>query len=252
MSHPLYIQLQTLTCLRPGKGWRKTEPYLWNIFFKIDGAGVRVSEQFHLEGEATFFCSEGSHGNLGVSAVQTGETILIPPTVGLWQTELTPMPLPYFDYALPGILGVITVIMEKENISPQGAEAGHQAMNQYIQTAINQALSNFTAKAIDVENIRGSIKQYFANQIQQFESGIEQAVAQAVIKAQSVFQNIWTLVSRDNLVGYRIWDFHQTEFDELGLPLQLRFDVDDEQQGAWVLLGSISETPPQSKEVSVD
>jgi hypothetical protein len=91
-----------------GEALGGSEPYLWSVFFKIDGdtvsaaidigdAGVTLS----LSGEGTVSSPDvGSHGNLDLpdGAVDAGgllgtvTTIDVPAAVGQFKTKLTPLP----------------------------------------------------------------------------------------------------------------------------------------------------------------
>ncbi len=242
MAHklPFSAHLRRLTCHREGSGWRKTEPYLWTIFFKIDGEHLRLTETFKIEGEVSFKFAEGSHGNLGVSSMEAGETIEVPLSTGLFQSELQPIDVPFFNYKIPGIIGIVAVLMEKENVSRQGAEAGHKALNDYVRRAVNDAVQSFDVKEIDVENIQDSIRVYFSQEVESFVEGIEEAVADAVRDAQNIFQNIWSLIDRDNLVGYRIWDVNHSDLEahDFRFPLKVRWQGPE--VGDWELTGEIN------------
>ncbi|MEO1449886.1 MAG: hypothetical protein AAFV07_10180 [Bacteroidota bacterium] len=250
----IQARFSRLICHREGSSWRKTEPYLWTLFFKIDGSTVKLSERFELEGEAVFHHTAGSHGNLGVLEMRTGEEVVIPAKIGVWQTTLEPIPVPFFNYEIPGIIGMVAVLMEKENVSAAGAEAGHQALNTYVEKAVNEALTQFDVKQIDVENIQASIKAYFSEQVGQFEAGIEKAVTDAVIRSQNVFQNLWSLLDRDDLIGYEVWDLDQDLLQAEG-----KFDIQkrwtDNQTGDWELRGEILTdglVPPTTSPVQIE
>lgn len=252
MSLPVQAQLKRLICHEECSGWRKTEPYLWTIFFKIDGECLSLSPEFKLEGEALFQFSEGSHGNLGVDAVKSGEIVHIPLDAGLFSTDLKPIEVPFFNYEIPGIIGIVAVLMEKENVSRAGAEAGHKALNDHVKNAVNQSIRNFDVKEIDVENIQESIRKYFQGQVEKFVDGIEEAVEVAVREAQNIFQNIWALIDKDDLIGYQIWDVNQKELSQNGnvLPLHKRWSSGE--LGDWELIGDIQAeavSPPIDVEI---
>ena len=68
-----------------------SEPYLWVVMVKIDAEGLHQQDNF-LVGEAKFFFSPGSRGNLG-GAISSGQTRQIPAPVGTWETSLRPIPI---------------------------------------------------------------------------------------------------------------------------------------------------------------
>ncbi|MEO0899366.1 MAG: hypothetical protein AAFY71_23340 [Bacteroidota bacterium] len=253
MAQTVHVHLRELICKKEGNSWRKTEPYLWTIFFKIDGEHVNLSEKFKLSGEVPFHFSKGSHGNLEIDEIKGGQSVGIPIEMGVFQTTLTPIQVPFFNYEIPGILGVITVLMEKENVSSEGAEAGHKALNEFVQKAVTTAVHEFDVKNIDVENIQESIRIYFAAEVEKFVEGIEEAVASAVVEAQNIFQNLWALLDRDDLIGYKIWDVNLDELQESQGNYPLHVVWNAEKTGHWELIGEIKlEEAPASIDVQID
>lgn len=212
----LSVALNQVTCLRPPRRPRRKPPYLWTVFFRLDGQTLQLSPQFELQGGAKFHFTQGSHGNLGFLPEEGPQALAIEPYLGQWETELQPIEVPFFDYAMPGILGVAAVLMQENNVSDLGADAGHQALNDYVKEAVNQAVHNFHVKVIDVENIQPSLKRYFARQVDALADGIESEVRRAVVKAQTWSQNLWSLVDQDELIGYRVWDLMATELPTEG------------------------------------
>ena len=123
------------------------------------------------------------------------------------------------------MVGVVVVLMMEKNVTEAGAEAGHKALNDFVQKAVNQAIGEFDVKEIDVENIQPSIKEYFARKTESLVEGVEDAVKGAIVKSQNIFENLWTFIDQDELVGYQVWDYNQAEIEEAGgkLPLKKRW-----------------------------
>src|ERR671910_189511 len=82
------IELDHIHCHEEGDGIGSAEPYLWTVFFKVDGTTVSVTPGFTLDGEATVEFTPGSHGNLPNSDVDPGEDVDILGILGDWSTQL--------------------------------------------------------------------------------------------------------------------------------------------------------------------
>jgi len=239
------IQIEELICHKQGrmKGWRKTAPYLWNIFFKICNPHIKVTQKFKLYGNAKFHFSEGSHGNLNTSHMEAGQVASVPAEVGEWTASLGYIDIPFFNYETPGVIGVVTALMEQHNVSNRGAEAGHRSLNDYVKNSMNGALNDFDIAKINVKDIEGSIKEYFESELNKFTQGIEQQVGGAVIKAQNIVQNIWSLLDKDELIGYKIWHFNSEDIIENGYEIPLSQTFSSFAHGEWEIKGNMKALP---------
>jgi hypothetical protein len=235
------IKLKTLTCHNQPQKSIKTIPYLWTIFFRIDGACVEIAHNFKLIGKGVFHYGKGSHGNLNISNITKKETVFIPQEVGEWTTSMTPFRIPYFEQKVPSIIGAICVLMEQKNVSGKGAEAGHTALNQQIERAVNESLAAFDPKNIDINDVMGSIKNYFENKVATYTDTIQNEIIEAIKSNQSLLRNLWTLMSADNMIGQHVWNFNQK--DILGSQYQT-LDFNHRwrttELGDWEIQGNIS------------
>jgi hypothetical protein len=234
------IKLQKLAHHRKIEKWGKAEPYLWVIFFKIDGTCVEITPQFRLDGHGTFQFMPGSHGNLGISSNNEDNIVTIPAHLGEWKTYLEPFQIPYFEQSAAGLAGVIAVLMEQNNVSFKGAEAGHQALNKKVEAAVNQSLMEFDPRYIDVNDVMPSIKRFFEAKVAQFTDTIQDDITNAIKSNQKLLRNLWSLVNPDNLIGYHVWNFNQKELLESenhSIDFSNRWD--SESHGDWEIFGNI-------------
>src|SRR5688500_8051520 len=86
------IDLSHVHCIDEGDGPGDAEPYLWTLFFKIDGQTV-VLDALNMKGVITVDRRNGSHGNLQNTDVEADDDVAIPPSLGRWDTVLVPIPL---------------------------------------------------------------------------------------------------------------------------------------------------------------
>jgi hypothetical protein len=233
------ISLDTLVYRSDLSRRRQKQPYLWTAFFQIDGSTIRLSQQFELVGQASLQFGAGSHGNLGQQVFAAGDAISIPPEIGQWQVDLHPLEVPFFNYSIPGIIGIVAVLMQERSVSDNGAEAGHEALNQYLTESIGRAIQEFDVKHIDVENIQPSLKRYFADQVATLADGIEGHLRKAIINSQSWVQNLWSLIDQDELIGYCVYDLTATDVPEGDTGLALKQAWTHPQLGDWELIGSV-------------
>ncbi len=116
----LKTQLVDILCRDEADGIGNAEPYLWPVFFKIDGDSFAV-DAVGLIGFPTIIATNGNHGNLGDTDVDQGDRVVIPEALGTQTTLLKPIPVndPTLRMVigddLPGIAGAVVVLMEQDS-----------------------------------------------------------------------------------------------------------------------------------------
>lgn len=191
-----------LKCYDEADGWGSAEPYMWTIFFKIDGTTCRLNDSLMLEGTATIFTTPGSHGNLGDNDVDGGDTVIVPSAIGNKSMILTPMPVPDAVKQLgiddvTAIAGCIVVLMEEDNVTDDGAESGHRSLNSAVQDALNGIIPT-----LGVSN-----QQISDDDIKKMTDTIQSKVEEAVKNQQNIFENIWSWLNPDDTIGTKVWKF---------------------------------------------
>ena len=234
------LSLNQFKCLDKAEGWSNTEPYLWNIFFKIDGSTIVINDQFRLEGKPIYHFSTGSHGNLNAKDISGGDSVGISEEVGTWETALVPLRIPYFEAKISGVIGVVSVLMEQNLVSAQGAEAGHEALNKYVKQAIDSSIEGFDPRRVDIHDIDKSVKRFFDAQVRDFSERIGPMVSQAVANAQNVVQNILSLVKKDIVIGYKVWDFSSAGIEAADMEIKFSQRFESGRYGDWEIKGRIS------------
>ncbi len=154
-----------LHCHDEAGGWGNAEPYMWTVFFMIDGTTCRLNDSLMLEGKATIFSTPGSYGNLADSDVDAGDTIPIPSAIGLKEMTLTPIPVPDTVKEtgtgdIPALAGCFVVLMEDDNISIDEATNGHQALNANIEQVLNNLIPKLRFAEKDISEV--DIKNFIA------------------------------------------------------------------------------------------
>lgn len=228
------LELDRIHCHDEGDGWGSAEPYLWTVFFKVDGNTVQVTEALKLSGSPTTHNTPGSHGNLGDTDVDEGDNITIPSAIGEWETYLKPIPGPaslanLFE-DMGGVIGVIAVLMEEDNVSNSGAEAGHQALNNAVRSAIQQIINTRSLSNQDVSE----------DELKGFTDAIQNKVKDAIIDQQNFFENLWSAINPDDTIGVKVFIF---KHDDLDPAVDKNFSHRWHNEGDWELFGHITSTP---------
>jgi hypothetical protein len=227
------FDINRLHCRDEGDGWGSAEPYLWTVFFKVDGSTVSVSPSLSLTGDAVIRTTPGSHGNLGDTDVDEDDIITVPVAIGEWETDLRPIlvppPLDAIQPDVGGVIGVVCVLMEEDNVSDAGAEAGHQALNDGVRAAVNQIVATRTVTNQDVTDA----------ELAGFESQITDAVSSAIQDQQSFFENLWSWFNADDSIGFTVFLFAHDDLAQAGT---VAFSQRFRNEGDWELSGTLTAT----------
>ncbi len=225
------LELDYIHCHDEGDGWGNAEPYLWTVFFKVDGSTVTVNDTLTLDGNATVVTTPGSHGNLGTTDVDEGDNVTIPDAIGHWSTVLKPIgvepPLDSLIDDLGGVVGVIAVLMEEDNVSDDGAEAGHQALNNAVEAALNQIVATRSVSNQDVTD----------EELNEFTGSIESTISDAIQSQQNFFENLWSWLNKDDSIGHQVWIFKHDDLADGGT---INFSRHWGNEGSWTLHGHIT------------
>ena len=189
------ISLDQIKCNEEGDGFGSAEPYLWTVFFKIDGDSVIVSADTSLKGECTIVASDGSHGNLGDRDVDAGDTLVVPWSIGEFRTTLRPIPLSWDpDDDVPGVIGVVLALLEEDQVTDAGARAGYAALVDFVRKEINRIIPtlNINKQEVSDDEIAALIDKAF------------DTVEDAIINVQSAGDNFWSWVDGDDTIGVKV------------------------------------------------
>jgi len=246
MLLPTSVKLSSIHCRDEADGPGNAEPYLWTIFFKIDGETIRHTPgTLALTGNAVFHFGPGSHENLGTHAVDPGETVQIPAAIGEWQTQLQPIILTQGSTTIPvpGIVGAIAVLMEEDNVSDSGAEQGHQSLNNFVRTEINDFIHGINLlEFIGVPNPQEKLNELIEAMKKKIQDGALAVVSKAIQDAQGFLSNLWSGVNKDDKIGSAVFTFSQQDI------VQRRYSISLNQrwrnEGDWELFGAITAPNP--------
>jgi len=227
------LQLEKIICRDEADGHGKAEPYMWTVFFKLDGNKLSLNEQLKLDGEGDIITTPGSHNNLGVRKAKAGDIIKIPGKIGQYDTQMKPIPVfdalkPVLPNGIGGIIGVVTVLLEKDHVSKQGAEAGHKALNQGVKEAMLKLVKSRTFNNPNVSD----------EELNMFTKDIIEDTEKAIIKKQNIIQNLWSVINKDDVIGVKVFYFTHEEVQEKAkIYFGERFQNEN---GDWTVSGKIS------------
>jgi hypothetical protein len=169
--------LQNLHCFEKGDGIGAAEPYLFPVFFKIDGDTTSLTatgEGYFLEGTATVVGSQRNHGNLHVSSVGEGEDISIPPEIGFFSTKLQKMPIKPpilgMEFTDTSVLGYIVILMEEDGSLQSSIEAAYNALLKTVQIELNKhipklGIGKMDLTPDDIASIKASLRSAVRNAV---------------------------------------------------------------------------------------
>jgi hypothetical protein len=229
------LRLDNLHCFDEGDGPGSAEPYLWTVFFKIDGDATVVNPSLKLQGTAAVVGTPGNHGNLPNHDVDRGESVPMPAALGEFRTQLKPIPLqqPVGDTReVGGVMGVITVLMEEDNTPNAAIAKGHVALNKAVQDSLNAL----------IPTLEFGHSEPTPAEIEAMKKKIGDKVAKAVSDDVSVWEWLGGSGNMDDKIGSEVFPFSHNQLEAFGVSgigIKKRF----RNQGDWELNGVVKALP---------
>lgn len=233
------FKLDRIHCHDEGDGPGNAEPYLWTVFFKVDGDTLVVNSDGpiapFLQGAPTVIGTPGNHGNLGTTDVDEGDDVGIPAIIGEYRTIMKPIPLttPILGLSeVGGMVGCILVLMEEDNTSNSAIALGHEALDRTVRDKLAEVLGTLSISKSEPSD------EDIAALTDQIGSAVESAIGHGV----SVFDWIAGFGNMDDQVGSALFKFSHKQLEESGgasIPFSRRWDS----EGDWELFGHIKATP---------
>ena len=224
------VVLEKIHCFDEGDGFGKAEPYLWPIFFKIDGEKVyfETIETLTLGGNALLHVVDGAQQNLGVQQVDAGDIVPIPSSIGKWKTTLKPIPIhDYDDWALAqGVVGVFCILMEQDHMSSRAAKACYKKLVQGIESALNGTIPYLNEQSRSIS----------PQHMERFAASVNEAIEKSVIQNENLLRHIWTAINQDDVIGWKCFIYHHKELMDTK---KKSFSCRWKNEGDWKISGSV-------------
>jgi hypothetical protein len=229
------FNLSNVKCYDEADNDGGAEPYLWTVFFKIDGDTVIVNDQFHLEGTASVFGTHGNHGNLEDTDVKENETVPIPDSIGRFETTLKPIPVkPIPGLTVGGVVGVIAILMEEDSTPEDAVAEGHGQLDTALQNILNNLIPTLGWDKQDIT--KGEEKE--------IEREITSAIRSAIVNEVDFWDIAWGFITlnnnQDDRIGTAKFILSYKELEGLsGSAISLKQALDGA-YGSWQINGSVT------------
>jgi hypothetical protein len=192
------LALNNLHCVTPTDPSGEDEPYLWVLFVKADGSNIwqRANDPSHLSANITVFSGSGRPGNLNVSGVKSGGNIHIPPSLGVFNSNLKPITLSFVQGGtpirvfVPGRIAVVCIAIDEDSAPRNAMEGAFNDVKNLVRTRFNDFLNSLDLQAMATSalaspNPANTFQGLFNQQVAQFLNNIQrEATAVAIQSAQ--------------------------------------------------------------------
>jgi hypothetical protein len=225
------ISIDQVRCLEEGDGMGSAEPYVWLVFFKVDGERVSIGADAFAHGECQIVATDGSHGNLGSDDVDAGDILNVPHRIGEFRTSMRPIAFSEAPEREPlgGQIGAVMVLLEEDQVSDNGAKAGYAA------------LTDFAKKAIDakVNELHLGKQEVNEDEINALIDAAIEAVEAEIRSVQDGSQNFWSWVDGDDRIGVKVLRFNHKDLTNnyWDISERFRFLTNTGVEEEWLVLG---------------
>lgn len=229
------LKLERIVCHDEGDGPGVAEPYLWTVFFKVDGETLVVNSDGpappFLQGFPTVVGTPGNHGNLGTTDVDEGDTVAIPATIGEFHTVMKPIPLttPIFGVSeVGGMMGCLVVLMEEDNTPSSDIARGHEVLDSRVREGLAGVLASLSISNPEPTD----------EDINALSDAIGEAVKNAVSDGVNVLEWLVGFGNMDDQIGSATFRFSHSQLRGAGgapIPFSRRW----RNEGDWELFGHV-------------
>ncbi len=207
------LKLERIRCHDEGDGPGSAEPYLWVVYFKVDGETIVVNSDgpnpAFLQGPPTVVPTPGNHGNLGVNDVDEGDEIAVPAIIGEYRTVMKPIPLttPLAGISeVGGMLGCLAVLMEEDNTPSSAIARGHEALDRSVRDKLTGFLGTLSISKQEPTD----------EDIDALSDQIGNAVKSAIGDGVNVLQWIGAIGNMDDQIGSAVFRFSHAGLEASG------------------------------------
>lgn len=138
------VRLEQFQVWRPDEEAGGDEPYLWVLFFQVDGSTLHPGRPSEVS--AAFSSPHGRHGigshrNLGGRSLRRGASVSVPDRLGLHTGRLVRIgELPEDITRFATLAGVIVVALEEDDSPESAVEAGRREFERAITDEVNASV----------------------------------------------------------------------------------------------------------------
>jgi hypothetical protein len=241
-----HVRLTKLHCYDENDGSGLAEPYLWVVFFKLDGETVTTriegnplenggaNARLRVEGRATVIGHTSNHRNITEEDVDARDTVPIPPGLGAYETVLKPVivshPMLGEQPIMPGFIGCVAVLLEQDNTVHGPLAKGHRALNESVQRVIDELIVT-----IDGELAKVSLQDLKANP-QRIKNEALALVNAALVTKQVEVQNKVLKAIKDDVLPWKWLAGAGDMDDQIGM-LTVVYSQQQLQMGGKIIYG---------------
>jgi hypothetical protein len=207
---PVYaeIELQNLHCnLQNDQNNpnNPAEPYLWAVFFKVDGKTATVTGStgnLMLSGTTVEKVVSGfqNHGDLKTRGVKAGDDVPIPAEVGQHAFVVTPIAIDS-----QGFVGCAVFLMEQDDSLDSVTNQAHQAFNNKFEEVLNQRIPFLYADHPGLSE----------PEIRLIKAQLPDTVT-AALRRDWAGLNFWGSKDYDDIIGSAVFTYSQKELTNNG------------------------------------